>query len=207
MQGHRDIQGFIQSFSGSHRHILGYLAEEVLNQQSNRTLRFLLQTSILDRLCAPLCDAVTGDSGAQALLENLEHANLFLIPLDEETKWYRYHHLFADVLRAKLQQSQSLHLKKCVQIPLALPKLASVQRDHRLWRYRPVDGKRGPLESIALCDTTVDQYFSHPHITHPLVRLLASESPDHHLLFLAQSKPAQEQFVVLRTCKRTRNPQ
>jgi len=106
MQSHRDLQEFIQAFSGGHRHILGYLAEEVLNQQPKSILDFLLQTSILDRLYGPLCDAVTGDSGGQAILKNLEHANLFITPLDEEGRWYRYHHLFAEVLRARLQQLQ-----------------------------------------------------------------------------------------------------
>lgn len=106
MQGRQDVQGFIQTFSGSHRHILGYLAEEVLNQQPVGTLNFLLQTSILERLCGPLCDAVTGDSVGQEILENLELANLFITPLDDEGKWYRYHHLFSEVLQARLRQSQ-----------------------------------------------------------------------------------------------------
>ena len=106
MQGHEDISGFIKAFSGSHRHILGYLAEEVLNHLSKNTLNFLLQTSILDRLCGPLCDAMTGDTGGQALLENLEHANLFVTPLDDVGGWYRYHHLFAEVLQARLQQTK-----------------------------------------------------------------------------------------------------
>ena len=104
MQGHDDIPGFIEAFSGSHRHILGYLAEEVINQQPEDILNFLLQTSILDRLCGPLCNAITGGSSGQAILVNLEHANLFVIPLDDEGKWYRYHHLFAEVLRARLRQ-------------------------------------------------------------------------------------------------------
>jgi len=106
MQGHNDISGFIQAFSGGHRHILGYLADEVLNQRPKGTLNFLLQTSILGRLCGPLCDAVTGESNGQAILENLEHANLFITPLDVESKWYRYHHMFAEVLQARLQQIQ-----------------------------------------------------------------------------------------------------
>jgi LuxR family maltose regulon positive regulatory protein len=106
MQGHDDVAGFIQSFSGSHRHILGYLAEEVLNQQPKDILTFLLQTSILDRLCGPLCDAVTGESGGQEILETLEHANLFIMPLDDEGRWYRYHNLFAEVLQARLQRIQ-----------------------------------------------------------------------------------------------------
>jgi len=107
MQGDEDIPGFIRAFSGSHRHILGYLADEALNRRPKGTLNFLLQTSILDRLCGPLCDAVTGESGGQAILKNLEHANLFITPLDDEGRWYRYHHLFAEVLQARLQQAYS----------------------------------------------------------------------------------------------------
>ena len=106
MQAHDDISGFVRVFSGSHRHILGYLADEVLNQRPKGTLNFLLRTSILDRLCGPLCDAVTGDSGGQSILENLEHANLFITSLDDEGKWYRYHHLFAEVLQERLRRSQ-----------------------------------------------------------------------------------------------------
>jgi LuxR family maltose regulon positive regulatory protein len=105
MQGRDDVQGFIRAFSGSHRHVLGYLADEVLNQRPEGTLNFLLQTSILDRLCGPLCDAVTGDPGGQKILEELEHANLFIMPLDDEGRWYRYHRLFADVLQARLSRT------------------------------------------------------------------------------------------------------
>jgi LuxR family maltose regulon positive regulatory protein len=105
MRGRDNKSGFIQSFSGSNRHILGYLAEEVLNQRPKGTLNFLLQTSILDRLCGPLCDAVTGETSGQATLENLANANLFITPLDNEGKWYRYHHLFAEVLQVRLQQA------------------------------------------------------------------------------------------------------
>jgi LuxR family maltose regulon positive regulatory protein len=116
MQNHEDISGFIRAFSGSYRNILGYLADEVLNQRPKGTLNFLLRTSILDRLCGPLCDAVTGGSDGQAILENLEHANLFITSLDNEGRWYRYHHLFAEVLQARLRQSQpeipaDLHLR------------------------------------------------------------------------------------------------
>ena len=107
MQGRDDISGFIRVFSGGHRHILGYLADEVLNQRPKGTLNFLLQTSILDRLCGPLCDAVTGGSDGQAILENLAQANLFISPLDDESKWYRYHHLFAEVLQLRLKQTDA----------------------------------------------------------------------------------------------------
>jgi LuxR family maltose regulon positive regulatory protein len=106
MQSHGQSGEFIQTFSGSHRHILGYLAEEVLNQRPKGTLNFLLQTSILERLCGPLCDAVTGDSGGQAILESLEQANLFITALDTEGIWYRYHPLFAEVLQARLRRTQ-----------------------------------------------------------------------------------------------------
>src|SRR5919199_4487021 len=106
MQGHPDATGFIQSFTGSHQFVLDYLVAEVLDQQPANVQTFLLRTSILDRLCGSLCDAVLLDSSAagQATLEYLEHANLFLVPLDNERRWYRYHHLFADLLRQRLHQ-------------------------------------------------------------------------------------------------------
>jgi LuxR family maltose regulon positive regulatory protein len=110
MRGHDDVSGFIQAFSGSHRHILGYLAEEVLSQRPKGTLNFLLQTSILERLCGSLCDAVTGETGGQTILENLELANLFISPLDDERIWYRYHHLFAEVLGHRLRQAYATHV-------------------------------------------------------------------------------------------------
>jgi len=107
MQGHKDAGSFIKSFTGSHHFIMDYLVEEVLYQQSEHVQSFLLRTSILDRLCGALCDAVLLDPSApgQGTLEYLERANLFLVPLDNERRWYRYHHLFADLLRQRLQQS------------------------------------------------------------------------------------------------------
>ncbi|HEX6269169.1 MAG TPA: hypothetical protein VFZ43_02950, partial [Anaerolineales bacterium] len=105
MQGRDDVSGFIDAFSGSNRHVLSYLVEEVLEQHPNGTLDFLLQTSILDRLCGSLCDAVTGQTEGQATLEKLEKANFFLLPLDEQGTWYRYHHLFAEVLQMRLKQT------------------------------------------------------------------------------------------------------
>jgi LuxR family maltose regulon positive regulatory protein len=107
MQGRDDLSGFIAALTGSHRFILDYLTDEVLERRPKGTRQFLLQTAILDRLCGPLCDAVTGQNRSQAILEQLEQANLFLIPLDEERHWYRYHHLFADVLRSRLQQASA----------------------------------------------------------------------------------------------------
>ncbi len=107
MQGHQDTAGFIQSFTGSHRFVLDYLLEEVLQRQSVEVQAFLLHTSILDRMCGSLCDAVLLDPTipGQATLEYIERANLFIIPLDNERRWYRYHHLFAELLRQRLQQS------------------------------------------------------------------------------------------------------
>lgn len=94
-----DPSAFIAGLSGSSRHILSYLTEQVLSRQAEEIKDFLLQTSILDKLNGDLCYAVTGRSDSHALLEKLFHANLFLIPLDDENRWYRYHHLFADLLR------------------------------------------------------------------------------------------------------------
>jgi len=106
MQGRTDTTRFIESFTGSHHFVLDYLVEEVLQQQPASVQDFLLRTSILDRMCGPLCDAVQLDPLApgQATLEYLERANLFLVPLDNERRWYRYHHLFADLLRQRLLQ-------------------------------------------------------------------------------------------------------
>jgi len=108
MQGRQDTTSFIQSFTGSHHFVLDYLMEEVLHQQSESIQTFLLRTSILDRLCGPLCDAVLGSPSAsgQETLEYLARANLFIVPLDDERRWYRYHHLFADVLRMHLMAEQ-----------------------------------------------------------------------------------------------------
>jgi LuxR family maltose regulon positive regulatory protein len=106
MQRRRDRAGFIRSFTGSHHFVMDYLVEEVLQQQPEAVQDFLLRTSVLDRLCGPLCDAVLlAPSGSgQETLEQLERANLFIVPLDDERRWYRYHHLFADLLRERLQQ-------------------------------------------------------------------------------------------------------
>jgi len=102
MQGNNDIHSFVSAFTGSHRYIMDYLVEEVLNVQPERLRSFLLQTSLLDRMCGSLCNSVVdvedreGVDG-QEILEALEQMNLFVIPLDDERRWYRYHHLFADM--------------------------------------------------------------------------------------------------------------
>src|SRR5262245_23655452 len=106
LRGQTDVVGFVTSFSGSHRYVLDYLADEVLARQPEETVRFLLETSVLDRLSGPLCDAVTGRDDSQALLEQIERANLFVVPLDDVRGWWRYHQLFADLLRARLQQQR-----------------------------------------------------------------------------------------------------
>jgi LuxR family maltose regulon positive regulatory protein len=106
MQGRDDVAGFIASFSGDDRYIVDYLVEEVLRRQPDDVRSFLLETSILDRLNGPLCDAVTGHEGGKAMLEALDRANLFLVPLDDRRRWYRYHHLFGDVLQAHLADEQ-----------------------------------------------------------------------------------------------------
>jgi LuxR family maltose regulon positive regulatory protein len=106
MQGRDDVASFIASFAGDDRYVVDYLAEEVLARQPERVQTFLLQTSILVRLSGPLCDAVTGQGGGKAMLEALDRGNLFLVPLDDRRRWYRYHHLFADVLQARLVDEQ-----------------------------------------------------------------------------------------------------
>jgi LuxR family transcriptional regulator, maltose regulon positive regulatory protein len=107
IHGQDDLPGFIEAFAGNDRYIVDYLVEEVLQRQPPHLRAFLLRTSILDRLSGPLCDAITDRTDSQKHLETLEHSNLFVIPLDEKRHWYRYHHLFAEVLRAYLADEQA----------------------------------------------------------------------------------------------------
>jgi LuxR family maltose regulon positive regulatory protein len=116
LQGRSDVSAFLHAFTGSHRFVLDYLTEEVFSRQPAGVQSFLLSTSILERLSGPLCDAVTGQTESQARLASLDEANLFLVPLDDERHWYRYHHLFAEVLLTRLQQTDpssvlQLHLR------------------------------------------------------------------------------------------------
>jgi len=112
LQGHENVQAFLRGFTGSNRYILDYLVEEVFQRQPGSTQDFLLKTSILDRMCASLCDALLTDPSppspidSQITLESLEQANLFIISLDENREWYRYHQLFSDLLRKQLGQAQ-----------------------------------------------------------------------------------------------------
>ncbi len=103
LQGRANIQEFVSAFTASHHYIVDYLVEEVLSLQPEAVRNFLIKTSFLDRLTGPLCDAVLGGSGSDEILKQLDHANLFIIPLDDEQRWYRYHHLFADLLRSRLR--------------------------------------------------------------------------------------------------------
>jgi LuxR family transcriptional regulator, maltose regulon positive regulatory protein len=107
LQGRDDASRFIAGFAGDDRFVVDYLVEEVLDRQPEQVRRFLLDTSILDRLTGALCDAVTGEAGGRAMLERLDRANLFLVPLDGQRRWYRYHHLFREVLHTYLLDDRS----------------------------------------------------------------------------------------------------
>ena len=112
LRGQSDVAALVASFSGSHRYVLDYLTEEVLERQPESVRGFLLETSVLDRLSGALCDAVTGRTDGQQMLEAIERSNLFLVPLDDVRGWWRYHHLFADLLRARLQQLRPERLRQ-----------------------------------------------------------------------------------------------
>ncbi len=128
MQGREDVSGFIRAFAGHNRHIVDYLAEEVLQLQDDEVRSFLLQTSVLDRMSGPLCDATTELPGSKEMLQRLERGNFFLIPLDDRREWYRYHHLFSDVLRARAAE----------EIPDRLPALHNRASDwYESNGYRP----------------------------------------------------------------------
>ncbi len=108
MRGHEDVSGFIQAFTGSSRFILDYLIEEVFDRQTPDVKDFLLKTSVLERFSASLCNAVTEKTDSQHTLEMLEQANLFIIPLNQSRVWYRYHRLFAELLRQRLQVTETI---------------------------------------------------------------------------------------------------
>jgi LuxR family maltose regulon positive regulatory protein len=106
LRGRTDASGFVTRFAGTDRYVVDYLVEEVLAHQPEDVREFLLGTALVDRLTGPLCDALTGRTDGEQVLQSLERANLFLVPLDDDRRWYRYHHLFADVLRAHLVAQQ-----------------------------------------------------------------------------------------------------
>ncbi len=110
MQNRTDLPGFVAAFAGSNRFVIDYLMEEVLERAPVDVREFLAETAILDRLSGPLCDAVTGRTGGATMLEALERSNLFIVPLDDRREWFRYHHLFADVLRSRLLADGSHHV-------------------------------------------------------------------------------------------------
>ena len=153
MRGRKDVAGFIQSFTGSHRFVLDYLVEEVLERQSESTQTFLLQTAVLDRLTGSLCDALTGQDDGQATLETLEHANLFIIPLDEERRWYRYHHLFAELLRQRLQANPP---------PLYSPPMGGMKG--RPLSQPPLGGPEGSTPSFHLAGGAEEGIVAELHI-------------------------------------------
>jgi LuxR family maltose regulon positive regulatory protein len=154
LQGRQDPSDFIKGFKGDNRYIADYLTEEVLNRQPEHLRIFLLQTSILERLCGPLCDAVTGQENSSQVLDTLEKANLFVIPLDDERCWYRYHHLFADLLKQRLHTHESdlvprLHLRASQW--LARNGFKNQAVDHALFA-QDYDGAVGLIEEIAEMD-------------------------------------------------------
>ena len=110
MRGREDVSRFVRAFAGDNRYVVDYLVEEVLQRQPEPVRSFLLQTAILDRLSGPLCDAVTGQVEGKARLVALERGNFFVVPLDDKRHWYRYHHLFADVLRTYASDDEPRHL-------------------------------------------------------------------------------------------------
>ncbi|UCF96866.1 MAG: tetratricopeptide repeat protein [Spirochaetaceae bacterium] len=112
LQGRPDTSGFIKSFTGSNRYILDYLVEEVLSRQPENIQQFLLKTSVLDRLTGPLCEVVSGERDCGAILEHLDRHNLFIVPLDSERLWYRYHRLFGDLLRHRAEQNYSAQMSE-----------------------------------------------------------------------------------------------
>ncbi|MDX1436724.1 MAG: LuxR C-terminal-related transcriptional regulator, partial [Anaerolineales bacterium] len=151
LREHDDPEAFVKAFSGSHEYIVDYLTDEVLKGRPAEQRRFLLQTSILDQLIGPLCDAVTGQSGSRAMLESLAEANLFVLPLDNIREWYRYHALFKDLLMQRLNQSEPesvpyLHRRASQWFEAnALPAMAV---DHAL-QAEDYDQAVAVLESIA----------------------------------------------------------
>ena len=185
IQGRSDAAGFIQAFTGSHRFVLDYLVEEVLQRQPERARSFLLQTAILDKLCGALCDAVTGQKHGKGMLERLERGNLFVVPLDDERQWYRYHHLFADVLQAHLLEEQ----------PDQLPAL-----HRRASEWYEENGSRSDAIRHALCAEDFEWAADLIELAGPMVE---DELPGRHVAQVgegaagrADPRPARAQRLV-----------
>ena len=149
LRGRADAAELIGSFAGDDRHIVDYLSTEVLAGQPPEIREFLLRTAVLGRLCGPLCDAVTGGGGSAAVLERIERENLFLVPLDTTREWYRYHHLFGELLRHELERS---HPGAAASLREGLQETVTLQRlgiDGQLWRTL---ASTNPIESmIGIC--------------------------------------------------------
>lgn len=131
MRRHDDLHAFVKAFSGSQRFILDYVQEEILGQLPVSQQRFLLHTSVLDQMNADVCQALTGESASQQILESLERANLFLVPLDEERCWYRFHALFREVLLARLQATQPEYIAH-------LHRAAAIWFEHQGWLHEAI---------------------------------------------------------------------
>ncbi|MGH9251649.1 MAG: LuxR C-terminal-related transcriptional regulator [Acidimicrobiales bacterium] len=131
LRSEQDPSGFVRRFAGTHRHIADYLSEEVFRRQPAATRKFLICTSGLERMCAELCDAVIDGTESQAMLERLDHSNLFVLPLDDDRRWYRYHHLFAQMLRAELSRREP-------ELALALHRRASAWFEAEGWHEEAV---------------------------------------------------------------------
>ncbi len=156
LRGRADVTGFVAAFGGTHRYVLDYLAGEVLEGQPEELRTFLLQTSVLERLSGELCDAVTGRTDSQTMLEQAERAGLFLVPLDEVRGWWRYHHLFADLLRARLQQQHP-------------DRLATLHRNAAAWSAEHGLADDAVRHAVAAGEMTwaarlVEQYFDAVYI-------------------------------------------
>jgi LuxR family maltose regulon positive regulatory protein len=140
MRGQADVASFVAGFAGDDRYIIDYLVEEVLRREPDHVRSFLVQTSILDRLTGPLCDAVTAQPGGKAMLESLDRANLFVVPLDDRRRWYRYHHLFANVLRIRLADEHAVEA-------------ADLHRRASLWYHRNGEPAPAVRHALAAGDT------------------------------------------------------
>jgi LuxR family maltose regulon positive regulatory protein len=155
-----DVTGFISTFTGSHRFVIDYLVEEVLQHQPDNVRDFLLRTAFLDRFTGPLCDTVTGLNGGSTMLATLERDNLFVVPLDDQRQWYRYHHLFADVLRSRVLQEHPTACRRCIPRPaIGTSRTASPKtRCGTPWQPRTSNGRptswSAPCPRPSAADTT-----------------------------------------------------